>query len=124
MLNRLFMVLGIFLAIGCSSNTEAQVSDIDVKEFKANFEGKENIQLLDVRTPEEIAEGKIEGAGENNFLGPNFVKDLDKLDKNVPVVVYCRSGGRSAKAAAIMREKGFKEVYNLLGGFNEYSQQN
>ncbi|MCT4560418.1 MAG: rhodanese-like domain-containing protein [Crocinitomicaceae bacterium] len=124
MLNRIFMVLGLFLAISCSSSTEAQVSDIDVKEFKAKFEGKNDVQVLDVRTPNEIAQGKIDGASENNFMGPNFEQNLAKLDKNKPVVVYCASGGRSAKAAAIMEEKGFTVVYNLLGGFNAYSQQN
>lgn len=124
MLNRIFMVLGLFLALSCSSSTEAQVSDIDVKEFKAKFEGKNDIQVLDVRTPNEIAQGKIDGASENNFMGPNFEQNLAKLDKNKPVVVYCASGGRSAKAAAIMKEKGFTVVYNLLGGFNAYSQQN
>jgi rhodanese-related sulfurtransferase len=118
------MVLGLFLAISCSSSTEAQVSDIDVKEFKAKFEGKNDVQVLDVRTPNEIAQGKIDGASENNFMGPNFEQNLAKLDKNKPVVVYCASGGRSAKAAAIMEEKGFTVVYNLLGGFNAYSQQN
>lgn len=124
MLNRIFMVLGLFLAVSCSSSTEAQVSDIDVKEFKAKFEGKNDVQVLDVRTPNEIAQGKIDGASENNFMGPNFEQNLAKLDKNKPVVVYCASGGRSAKAAAIMKENGFTVVYNLLGGFNAYSQQN
>lgn len=124
MLNRIIMVLGLFLAVSCSSSTEAQVSDIDVKEFKAKFEGKNDVQVLDVRTPNEIAQGKIDGASENNFMGPNFEQNLAKLDKNKPVVVYCASGGRSAKAAAIMKENGFTVVYNLLGGFNAYSQQN
>ena len=76
--------------------------------------------LLDVRTHEEYSEGHIEGALNLDIYDKQFSIELDKLDKTKPVYVYCKSGGRSSNASEIMKEKGFKEVYNLVGGYSGY----
>ena len=73
-------------------------------------------QILDVRTPEEWAEGIIEGATMMNFYDDDFEAQLEKLDKEKSVAVYCRSGGRSGNAMDMMAKNGFKVVYNLEGG--------
>lgn len=78
--------------------------------------------LIDVRTPEEIAEGKIDGAGEIDFMAPDFKDQINALDKSKDYVMYCRSGGRSGKAAELMIELGFVNVTNITGGFMEYSK--
>lgn len=81
----------------------------------------QDMVLLDVRTPEEIAEGKIKGALEIDYFDDNMSTELDKLDKDKHYLVYCKSGGRSAKTIAIMQEKGFKKCTNLEGGYTEWS---
>lgn len=78
--------------------------------------------LLDVRTPEEIAEGKISGAMVINYNDENFAESLSKLDPNLPVYVYCAAGGRSSKTATILGEKGFQLVYNLDGGITAWQE--
>ncbi|MCB0479160.1 MAG: rhodanese-like domain-containing protein [Crocinitomicaceae bacterium] len=84
---------------------------------------KEGIIILDVRTPGETSRGMIPGAVEIDFRGANFEKEVEKLDKSKPVYIYCASGGRSKSAQEKMSSLGFKETYNLLGGFNNWSAQ-
>ena len=73
--------------------------------------------LLDVRTPEEIREGKLAGAMELDFQNEKFSSDLDALNTANTYMVYCRSGGRSSSAAEMMVSKGFKNVINVDGGY-------
>lgn len=95
--------------------------DLDVPTFKSKM-GDDNIIILDVRTPEEIANGKIEGALEMDFRNNEFQKNFHSLDKDKTYLVYCRSGGRSAKACKMMQDEGFTKVNNLLGGWNAWSE--
>ncbi len=77
-----------------------------------------NSFILDVRTPEEVAEGYIPNAVNIDiYLGPDFLAELEKLDKRKNYYVYCRSGNRSGQACAIMNSLGFENAYNLEGGF-------
>jgi rhodanese-related sulfurtransferase len=85
---------------------------------------KDTIQLLDVRTPEEIKAGFIKTALFANYFDDNFyTKASRQLDKNKTVYLYCRSGNRSGKSAIILQEKGFK-VVNVLGGYNQWKKEN
>ena len=94
-------------------------SDIDtsdaVKLIKSGGSSTNTI-ILDVRTPEEFATGYIAGAVNLDFKSPEFARKLDTQDRTKTYIVYCRSGGRSAKAMTMMKEKGFSRVYNLKGG--------
>ncbi|MBS1683679.1 MAG: redoxin domain-containing protein [Bacteroidetes bacterium] len=74
------------------------------------------VQLVDVRTPDEYAEKHLKDAVNINFNDDNFIDKIEKLDKTKPVYVYCLSGGRSSKAAALITSKGYSQVYNLDGG--------
>lgn len=86
-------------------------------EFKANY-FKYKGTLVDVRTPEEYNAGHIEGARNINVAEPdNFEMIIDKFDRNQPIFVYCAVGVRSSRAAAILRKKGFKNVFDLDGGY-------
>ena len=71
--------------------------------------------LIDVRTPKEFAMAHIKGAQNIDVKNSNFEAEVSKLDKNTPILVYCRSGGRSSKAMGKMEDLGYK-VYNLDGG--------
>ena len=93
--------------------------DVNADEFKSLFESGEGT-LVDVRTPGEVAEGAIEGAVNIDFNSGNFEEEIAKLDKEAPVYVYCKSGGRSGKAKNMMKDMGFSEVYNLVGGYGNW----
>ena len=110
-----------FAIAGCG-NAQKKVGhkDISVTEFRnLDFE----YQLVDVRTPEEFVSGAIEGAENIDYFNAEFLAEMSKFDKEKPVVLYCRSGRRSANAAENLIEAGFKEVYNVEGGYLEYSKQ-
>lgn len=89
---------------------------VDVKTFQTNLAKSENALLLDVRTPQEFEERHLANAVNIDINGENFEGQIDKLDKNKTVFVYCLSGGRSTTAAAALAKKGFKNIYNLEGG--------
>ena len=93
--------------------------DVDADEFKSLFESG-NGTLLDVRTAGEVANGAIEGSVNIDFNGPNFKEEVAKLDKSKPVYVYCAAGGRSGQAMNMMKDMGFSEVYNLVGGYGNW----
>ncbi len=83
----------------------------------------DNVQLIDVRTPKEFKGGHIENAQNINFLSPAFTENIKKLDKNKPLIVYCRSGKRSAKSIKKLFEAGFTEIYDLEGGIIKWKQK-
>ena len=88
---------------------------ISTPEFRALI-AESNVQLLDVRTPEEFELHKIEGATLIDYYSANFEQQIDLLlDASIPVAIYCRSGVRSIDAGLILNEKGFT-VYNLKEG--------
>ncbi|MFC2019822.1 rhodanese-like domain-containing protein [Chloroflexota bacterium] len=123
----LLAVLGATLIAGCAGSgvetpgsAPAQIiRDITPKEAYALIQdnkGDTDFVIIDVRTPEEVADGYIAGSINLNSALQTFREDLDRLDKNKTYLVYCRSGARSARAVGIMAELGFREVYNMLGG--------
>ena len=128
------LTLGLSLsAMSCSNNPEQETApqkneqgqtiiskDVDVAEFSKLVNSGEG-QILDVRTPEEWADGTIKNATKMNFFNANFNTQLTKLDKNKPVYVYCKSGGRSGKAKKEMKKMGFTAIYNLNGGIGAWT---
>ena len=79
--------------------------------------------IIDVRTPEEFADGHIEDAINLDYYSETFRDELNKLDKDKKYLIYCQSGNRSGKALAIMEELNFREVYNMSGGILEWEAE-
>ena len=79
-----------------------------------------NQVVLDVRTPEEVAEGKIPGAIHLDFYSENFADLINELDKSRTYYVYCRLGGRSSKTMEMMLKMGFERVVDLEGGITSW----
>ena len=75
-----------------------------------------SVQLIDVRTPKEFNEGYIKNAKNINFFEDNFIEEMSKLNKEDPIYIYCRSGGRSGNASKKLKASGFTKVYDLDGG--------
>lgn len=82
--------------------------------------GKPSVVILDVRTPAEYAAGHLPHAVNIDFLATGFEAQVNQLDKDKQYLVYCKSGNRSTKAAAVMETKGFKKIYNLAGGITAW----
>lgn len=98
------------------NNSDSGFENIGNDAFKSGM-SREDAVILDVRTPMEVAEGKIPGAMVLNIGDPAlFVTGIADLDKEKAYFVYCRSGVRSASACAHMRAMGFNELYNLQNG--------
>ena len=112
-------ILIFLLLVGCSQKkTETSLSPQD---FSDKFKNTPNGILLDVRTEAEVKEGALPNA-QNIVYDDSFSDKLGGLSKESPIFVYCAAGKRSAKAAKILTEKGFKEVYQLKGGLNAWKE--
>jgi len=85
--------------------------------------GNENFVILDVRTPEEIANGAIENSIKIDYYSDTFLEEIDELDKENTYLVYCRSGGRSGEATKLMEELGFQKVYDMSEGFSQWEAE-
>lgn len=92
-------------------------------DFNATIENK-SVQLIDVRTPKEYKDGHIKNSENIDFYDTDFLTQMNKLDKNKPLYIYCRSGGRSGKAAIQLKEQGFTKVYDLQGGILDWKKNN
>ena len=124
-----FLFLGLITILSissCSTQTDASATGsepkmINQEEFTSLVKDTNNV-VIDVRTPGEVAEGYIPGTTLfYDYNDSNFESNIEKLDKTKGYVVYCRSGGRSSKAAELLQQKGIKKVYNLDGGISNWS---
>jgi adenylyltransferase/sulfurtransferase len=95
--------------------------DIDPVEVKAMLDRGEDFQLIDVREPFEAQIARIPQAR----LIPlgEVAKRLGEIDRTRPVVVHCKMGGRSAKAADLLRASGYAQVLNMKGGILAWSDK-
>lgn len=117
----IFFLLVSFVILSCNGQTATNIKTIEAKAFAEKINTTQNPQILDVRTPEEFNSEHIDNAKNANWLGDSFVADAEKFDKTKAVFVYCKSGGRSKKASEKLQELGFKNIYELEGGFLKWS---
>lgn len=127
-MKKCFLLFAVALISVVSCKHKEDSSDIKRVQLVSPKEMKQliqmsRVQLIDVRTPEEYESGHMINANNLNFFDEAFEKELDQLDKDIPVCVYCKSGGRSAKASEILRKKGFKTVYDLNGGIISWEKE-
>ena len=109
-------LLILLVLLACQTKqTDTVLSPTD---FDQKFKSTNQAILLDVRTIEEVANGKIHDA-KNIVYDDAFSTKLDSLPHQ-PIFVYCGSGIRSAKAAKILKEKGYDEVYECAGGLKAW----
>lgn len=92
------------------------INNVSNEQFKTLMTENPDATILDVRTPDEYAGGIIPGAVNINVMDPGFYDRFSDFDKEAPVLVYCRSGARSFRAASILESLGFTDLHNLSGG--------
>lgn len=108
------------LFAGCKSTSDSNIILLDAPAYHDKLEATTDARLIDVRTPEEFREGHLPGSININWEGDDFKEEVKIFDKNEPVFVYCEAGARGTDAAKYLSGEGFKEVYNLEGGFQEW----
>ena len=81
-----------------------------------------DLVVLDVRTPEEFAEGHLDGAVMVDFYAPTSPTRSHSWDANVPYLLYCRSGNRSGQTLSLMQQMGFTDVTEVDGGIAAWQQ--
>lgn len=95
--------------------------DLQQKQWAEQVAEDPEAVILDVRTDAEVAEGMIPHAKQMDiYNSAAFIENVKQLDTSKNYYVYCRSGGRSAQACAILRSLGVQNAYNLTGGFENW----
>ena len=122
MMNRLIVISALWLATACQTAKTSGVDSIGSEELHQLLQ-QSDVQLVDVRTPEEVSFGYIAGAKHIDFYHTDFMDRITQLDNDKPVVVYCAVGGRSAQASRKLSDAGFKKVYDLAGGFRQWQSE-
>ena len=117
-----FSVVSLLLTIfsaGCTSQSE------DLHMISSEVLSKElndtSIVILDVRTPDEYQTGHLPHAQLIDYYSSDFREQVHQLDHKKTYVLYCASGGRSAKASKIMMQDGFQHISDLTGGYNHWN---
>lgn len=124
MKNILLFALLLVVGSACNSQEAKTTADgealiyerVDNETFKAKL-ADPNTVLIDVRTPGETDRGIIDGALLIDYNSSDFEEKIAALDKDKTYLVYCQSGGRSARACNLMQGMGFKEIYELKTGY-------
>ncbi|HEX7456552.1 MAG TPA: rhodanese-like domain-containing protein [Candidatus Nanoarchaeia archaeon] len=129
----LIALVGGFFLISGSENVEDETPDVrnqaqvieDITPKEAHSLISDNKEsgdfvIVDLRTPDEYASGHIEGATNLDYYSDTFRDELENLDKNKTYLIHCQSGRRSSAALEIMKNLGFKKVYNMTGGMVEW----
>ena len=95
-------------------------SRLTAKAFGERAQEVSGLQIVDVRNPGEAAAGMIPGAV--NIPVGQLPDRVDELDADAPTVVYCAGGYRSSVAASVLRQRGFADVSDILGGYNAWEE--
>lgn len=119
----LSVLLVLFSLTSCLKKQVEGVKVVDVAAYEKQLK-QSDVQLIDVRTPEEFNQGHLENAKNIDIMGDDFDAQVASLDKTKPVMVYCKSGGRSAKASERLKELGFTTITDLEGGITNWNSEN
>ena len=117
---RLVLAALILLVLTGAANASGLVtiSPKQAKDLIQQETGNPDFVLLDIRTPPEFKAGHIEGAILIDYYGRDFLKKMQALDKDKIYLMYCRSANRSTRTLALVKDMGFKSLYNMDQGIN------
>ena len=111
---RMLFVFLFAFNVGIAQYTSKSITEITSDELA-------RVQLLDVRTQAEYDAGHLTGAIQMDWFADDFDSQTRRLDKEKIIYVYCKLGGRSAKAQDRLKSLGFTHVVNLEGGYDAWS---
>lgn len=99
---------------------KGELNNLPPVAFAAAIQECEDMVLLDCRTPSEFESGHLPGAINFNYLTQDFVGQMEQLDPSKTYFIYCRSERRSLRTCVLLKNGGFKKIYHLDGGLNEW----
>lgn len=123
-----YFILLLFLALSCKSESKTtsqappslDYGRITQEQARQLLDSHEDIIILDVRTPDECAEGMIPGAMQMDYLSDDFEINALSLSEDDTYLIYCRSGNRSTKAMNHLRTQNIYKIYELKGGYRDW----
>jgi rhodanese-related sulfurtransferase len=118
----MYVLLFLSMANLYSCQSQSTGKAVSPKVFSEGINATKDPVVLDVRTPEEFAEGYIPNAVNLDFYEPDFKTKLSSLNKEQTYFVYCKAGIRSASTTDLMRKEGFKNVVDLEGGITAWQE--
>ncbi len=121
-MNKILFVLTVAFFVSCGDTNSQIIEDVNAEKFHQLIEEGEGI-IIDVRTSQEFNSGHIIDATNIDYYSEDFLDKLEIVRKDIPIYVYCRSGGRSSSAASKMEKLGFTKVYNLIGGIGTWQSE-
>lgn len=104
--------------------TNQKVEKLEAPAFRTKMAELQVYNIVDVRTPQEFAQASIMQAKNIDIKGDSFEEELSKLEKDKPLFIYCKSGGRSARAVEKAKEMGFERIIELDGGMDAWKAAN
>ena len=122
-MKKIYLLLILSLYLFSCGNEEGKIEMITPEKVVEAVNTEKNLQLIDVRSNTEYAVSHLKDTQNICVTNNDFKEKVATLDKDKPVYVYCKKGGRSAQAALILKEMGFKEVYDLQGGLENWELQ-
>lgn len=117
----LIFVFILLLGYSCKEAAADEIMVITADEMETHFKYGE-IQVVDVQPSKDFKKSHLLNA-QNILLDKDFRKNLEKLDKDIPVAIYCTTGKISPEAANILQEAGFKKIYLLDGGIKKWNNE-
>jgi phage shock protein E len=115
----LFLPAVVLFFWACRTQVSQGVTELSLAQFDT-LRKQSNVLVLDVRTWEEYNEGHIPDAENQDWYSDDFQARISKLDTARHIVLYCKSGARSNKAAAVMYQNNFKKVSVFPGGYDAW----
>ena len=100
-------------------NIKSQLNNLTFEKFKEANTGEEDVIVLDVRTKAEFETGYLDRAINLDYLSSTLADEIELLDKSKKYLIYCRTGRRSLRVCALMKNNGFTDIYNLDGGIKD-----
>ena len=111
-----FLAFLLLLNFSCAQISSKPITEVSQNELNS-------VILIDVRTPPEFEAGHLENAVNINWFDQNFAEQVANIDKNETIYVYCKKGGRSAKAQIVLDSLGYNKVINLEGGYDAFQKK-
>jgi phage shock protein E len=115
------LALAALLVVGCAGASADEPTLLAADEAVTVL-AEDDVEVIDVRTPEEYEEGHVIGAMLIDFQSDDVEQQLDELERDQTYVLYCRTGNRSGQAAELMDELGFTDVYDA-GAYDDLAEE-
>lgn len=115
-----------FLFVLVFSSCQANPADLSPTRADSLIQASKKdslFRLIDIRTPQEVATGRIGNPVVIDFYAPDFQVNIGKLPRDAKILLYCRSSNRTGQAIQLMKSMGFKDVRHIVGGINAWRSQ-